>query len=89
MAKWIWVTEGQGQGQVIRGPPPTENTIKKNGLKWSNISVKKYHQSPGLGVKSGSRNLGKIQVGHGWTRQKGVTLLPKCFVPIPSLRPLE
>jgi len=33
-----------------------ENTIRKNGLKWSNISVKKYHQSPGLGVKSGSKN---------------------------------
>jgi len=33
----------------------TENTIKKKGLKWSNISVKKYHQSPGLGVKSGRR----------------------------------
>lgn len=88
MAKCIWVTESQGQGQVLRGPP-TENTIKKNGLKWSNISVKKYHQSPGLGVKSGSRNLGKSQVGHGWTRQKGVTLLPKYSVPIPSLRPLE
>lgn len=34
----------------------SENTAKKNGLKWSNISVKKYHQSPGLGVRSGSRN---------------------------------
>ena len=39
------------------GIPLTENTIRKNGLKWSNISVKKYHQSPGLGVKSGSKNL--------------------------------
>lgn len=36
---------------------PTEKTIKKNGLKWSNISVKKYHHSPGLGVRSGSKRL--------------------------------
>ena len=31
--------------------------MRKNGLKWSNISVKKYHQSPGLGVRSGSVTL--------------------------------
>lgn len=35
----------------------TENTTRKNGLKWSNISVKKYHHSPGFGVKSGSVRL--------------------------------
>lgn len=33
------------------------NTIKKKLLKWSNISVKKYHQSPTLGVKSGTVRL--------------------------------
>lgn len=31
--------------------------MRKNGRKWSNISVKKYHQSPGFGVKSGKVNL--------------------------------
>jgi len=36
----------------------TEKTMRKNGLKWSNISVKKYHQRPGLGVRSGSVRLG-------------------------------
>ena len=35
----------------------TEKTIKKNGLKWSNISVKKYHHKPGFGVKSVNINL--------------------------------
>lgn len=35
------------------------NTIKKNGLKWSNISVKKYHHNPVLGVKSGSNTPAK------------------------------
>jgi len=34
----------------------TEKTTKKNGRKWSNISVKKYHQRPTLGVRSGSEN---------------------------------
>ena len=38
----------------------TEKTIKKNGLKWSNISVKKYHHRPGFGVKSGSNNLNRV-----------------------------
>ena len=33
------------------------NTIRKKLLKWSNISVKKYHQSPTLGVKSGTVRL--------------------------------
>ena len=31
----------------------TVNTKRKNGRKWSNISVKKYHHNPGLGVRSG------------------------------------
>jgi hypothetical protein len=31
----------------------TENTMRKKGRKWSNISVKKYHQTPGFGVRSG------------------------------------
>lgn len=31
--------------------------MRKNGLKWSNISVKKYHQSPTLGVRSGNVKL--------------------------------
>jgi hypothetical protein len=65
--------------------PLTENTIKKNGLKWSNISVKKYHQSPGLGVRSGSRNLS--QKSTRMRKVEGrVTLLPKYSAPIPSLR---
>ena len=34
--------------------------MRKNGLKWSNISVKKYHQSPGLGVRSGSVTLSLV-----------------------------
>lgn len=32
----------------------TLKTIRKNGRKWSNISVKKYHHNPVVGVKSGS-----------------------------------
>jgi hypothetical protein len=36
---------------------PTLKTMRKNGRKWSNISVKKYHQTPVLGVKSGNDNL--------------------------------
>lgn len=36
-----------------------EKTIKKKGRKWSNISVKKYHHKPGLGVRSGSVKLHK------------------------------
>jgi len=32
-----------------------ENTIRKNGRKSSNISVKKYHHKPTLGVRSGTR----------------------------------
>jgi len=31
----------------------TLKTIKKKGRKWSNISVKKYHQRPVFGVRSG------------------------------------
>jgi hypothetical protein len=38
----------------------TEKIMRKNGLKWSNISVKKYHHRPGLGVKSGKANLHQI-----------------------------
>lgn len=38
----------------------TEKTIKKKGLKWSNISVKKYHQRPGFGVRSGKRSLANL-----------------------------
>jgi hypothetical protein len=42
--------------------PPTyptrcsQNTPRKNSLKGSNISIKKYHQSPALGVRSGTSN---------------------------------
>jgi hypothetical protein len=36
---------------------PTEKTMRKNGRKWSNISVKKYHHKPGFGVRSGSVSL--------------------------------
>jgi len=32
-----------------------EKQVRKNRRKWSKISVKKYHQRPGLGVRSGSR----------------------------------
>ena len=35
----------------------TENTMRKNGRKSSNISVKKYHHRPGFGVRSGNRML--------------------------------
>lgn len=35
-------------------PKCSQNTPKKNSRKESNISIKKYHQSPTLGVKSGS-----------------------------------
>ena len=38
----------------------TEKIMRKKGLKWSNISVKKYHHRPGLGVKSGNANLAKV-----------------------------
>lgn len=31
----------------------SQKTPRKNDLKASNISVKKYHQRPGLGVRSG------------------------------------
>jgi len=58
---WLGVTalrRVRGDGADYRDSL-TEKTIRKNGLKWSNISVKKYHQSPGLGVRSGSRNLMK------------------------------
>jgi hypothetical protein len=36
---------------------PTLKTIRKNGRKWSNISVKKYHHKPVFGVRSGSDRL--------------------------------
>jgi hypothetical protein len=53
MSKCIYKTVS-----VTSAPGPqtrrTENTIKKKGLKWSNISVKKYHHIPGFGVRSGS-----------------------------------
>jgi hypothetical protein len=58
--KWLGVSVLHGESGTRAcsgGDLLTENTIRKNGLKWSNISVKKYHQSPGLGVKSGSKNL--------------------------------
>ena len=35
----------------------TLNTMRKNERKWSNISVKKYHHRPTLGVRSGRANL--------------------------------
>jgi hypothetical protein len=38
----------------------TENTIRKNGRKSSNISVKKYHHKPTLGVRSGTRMLNPL-----------------------------
>lgn len=38
----------------------TVNTVRKKDLKWSNISVKKYHHNPAFGVKSGSKNLSQI-----------------------------
>ena len=40
-----------------KGMRRTEKTIRKNGRKWSNISVKKYHHNPGLGVRSGRVSL--------------------------------
>ena len=36
----------------------TLKTTRKNGRKWSNISVKKYHHKPVFGVKSGKVSLG-------------------------------
>ena len=47
------------EGKTIGGYR-TEKIMRKNGLKWSNISVKKYHHRPGLGVKSGKANLHQI-----------------------------
>jgi hypothetical protein len=35
----------------------TLNMARKNGRKWSNISVKKYHQSPTFGDRSVSSSL--------------------------------
>lgn len=69
----------------------TENTIKKNGLKWSNISVKKYHQSPGFGVKSGrvslKRQLLTASSKAGFLLK--LTTRPMSFLPITNFRKLE
>lgn len=46
----------------------TEKTIKKNGRKWSNISVKKYHHTPVFGAKSGSVSLSSML---RWHHQRG------------------
>jgi hypothetical protein len=44
----------------------TLKTIKKKGRKWSNISVKKYHQRPVFGVRSGRVSLWmRISAGIG------------------------
>jgi hypothetical protein len=37
-------------------PMCSQKTPKKNSLNESNISMKKYHQSPTLGVRSGSNS---------------------------------
>lgn len=36
--------------------------MRKNGRKWSNISVKKYHHRPGFGVRSGNVKLLKKHI---------------------------
>jgi len=66
----------RGKRQDSKGSWVTENTIRKNGLKWSNISVKKYHQSPGLGVRSGSWNLSIIEVKPIARKQKAEACYP-------------
>lgn len=63
----------------------TENTTKKKGLKWSNISVKKYHQSPGFGVKSGKVSLAMVisQTASTLKEWKGFTQHPRSVVSKP------
>lgn len=56
--------EGRRGGGGRTGHTRTLKTIRKNGRKWSNISVKKYHQSPTLGVRSDSWKLRRYLFSH-------------------------
>jgi hypothetical protein len=46
-------------------------TTRKNGRKWSNISVKKYHHRPVFGVNSGKVSLGSNQIQMNGRAKKG------------------
>ena len=58
------MSKHEKQAKRIQFGGRTEKTMRKNGQKWSNISVKKYHHNPGFGVKSGRVKLSRFHNGH-------------------------
>lgn len=60
MPKRVVIMNSGCERRRIQRPPTyppkcSQNTPKKNSRNESNISIKKYHQSPTFGVKSGRR----------------------------------
>lgn len=54
----------------------TWKTPTKKFLKWSNISVKKYHQTPTLGVKSDAVKLIVVSCTDTGTRRTATYMVP-------------